>query len=1710
MTTIEQHPHHDFIKQSMPAWYVNASAELRQRLNDDIAHSHELREQLGHVLAPLKGLVEFAKPLLEKALLEKFGPGLDVEHDRFEMGPFYKGLIPKDKVSEFDSSSVSLLQAALHNFHQEDVDSVKATSLYDGTQLNQRAIELYQYPEPLKVPAVEFIALCRELDLGGKYQAHLNTVVGPWEAGEGRAASAMPLKNLIGSKEYKALRVQAHIALMKKDISAARYDNILGLSPDPQPSDPRATLERVVDFLDQPLVPERPTAPMNYYALGMLGIAVRDVLVFQAPGESACVVYMPNEPATPLKEYESLGQFMAALRGKLRQPAYQAYLTNFIAQRSKAVFAVHLENCLNPFTSKYMPGEEGKLIPRVYKQREWDDNADLRLELDQIPYSLYNHFHFQKMLRIKDDARCLAVPTGDEDAESRRARLAAWIERGMNIANFMAFFVPGLGEVMMVVAGAQLLNETFQGVEAWRHGDMQEALGHLASVAENIAVITAFGALGKIASPGEIPPVTGSSFVGKMVPVKLPGGATRLWSPDLTPFAHDIVLPKGTELSGEGTFTHLGKRYLPLEGKFYPVKHDPVLNKWRIEAPRGQRFSPVLEHNGAGGWRHEGENPLSWEVNTSFKRLSPMAAQVPDSAIAGAMKVAAIDEAQLLELHLTNQAPGPALADTIERFSVEEQVQVFQRKIGDAASYETADPYLQLELLTGIHRWSPSRRIQVVDAQGAVLAEYGASAAPDAQVIPVTERQLAEGKLLETVIEGMGEAAKNRMFGRNLDPTPANLAARLASESQGLAPQLFDWLYARRQSLNDPLVQLIKRDFPGLPTVAARHMLAEATPAQISGMNAAQKIPLELAGQARGYLRQARINRALEGFCLPSQGANPDTFKVAFQMMGDLPGWPGDLCIQIRQGTIDGPLLDSLGEISAPQRRTLIQQGTDYRVFDANGNELDIGQNLHNNFFSAVLHGLPAEARQAIGFADPVRDVEGLRLRIIERAMSDRRRVAKILGQQELGPGFHAPERLPDGRIGYRLSGRPGTSVTRYTEDLIDLLQEIYPDAPNVRSHVYYMLTHDIGYDVEGLVNQTLTRQQRLETLRLSLEGWVDPPRGSTSQVALARRSVAEAISRAVRNRQPMSPLSPTPLLLEGVDLSLIGDLPVLPGYYRDIESITLRNVAATPQQIDALLEHFPNLTRVELIGGGVTRLPRGLARLRQLNELSLEGMGMTIDQSFIDSLSELRSLLILDISGNRMGEVTDISGLVLSRLYMTDMSLSEWPTWTDNLSLHILDVSRNRIEHLPRYLLENEQGNLFELTVYGHGNPFNHDELLQCWLNQRGHNIYELEYDYPEDIRRLAPTPEVFEGDSSGTSDSDYDSSDDDTDWHSHNGDHVPPPAPVPSVDNWIIEGRTELNSRIRIAWDRVEQAGDAPNLLILLERLRGTPDFLRVHEELTNDVMGVLEAATDNPQLRGQLEIMANDRLHGADQTCQDGARLIFSDIQVSVYAETALAGVPEDRQTETLFGVIRRLFRLNEVQTIADLEIANREQRGLHVDHAEVRMAYRIQLANELSLPGQPVRMVWERLAAVDRQAILGARRLVLERELGPDFLEYAIEDQRWAQHLRTVHQADFERITAPIKARMDALEEHPPLDMAQNLRRRSAIYERLNAAHAANDPVALAAATSESLELDANPVVDHNEYDRQGRALIAELAAAEKALLRQLTHLMRQAW
>lgn len=149
---------------------------------------------------------------------------------------------------------------------------------------------------------------------------------------------------------------------------------------------------------------------------------------------------------------------------------------------------------------------------------------------------------------------------------------------------------------MMGVAVGQLLGEVYEGIEDWQRGDQQEALSHLLSVAENIALMGVFAGGQKVVGTlGRDLVRSHPAFFGQFTAIFNQAGKPRLWKPDLSPYEHDLprgfTLAEGTEelhQIGSTEYGRVGHRILA--GTF-----DSALRTWRLQHPgRPEAFSLYL------------------------------------------------------------------------------------------------------------------------------------------------------------------------------------------------------------------------------------------------------------------------------------------------------------------------------------------------------------------------------------------------------------------------------------------------------------------------------------------------------------------------------------------------------------------------------------------------------------------------------------------------------------------------------------------------------------------------------------------------------------------------------------------------------------------------------------------------------------------------------------------------------------------------------------------------------------------------------------------------------------------------------------------------------------------------------------------------------------------------------------------------------------
>ncbi|WP_178127122.1 DUF6543 domain-containing protein, partial [Pseudomonas sp. FSL R10-0071] len=102
-------------------------------------------------------------------------------------------------------------------------------------------------------------------------------------------------------------------------------------------------------------------------------------------------------------------------------------------------------------------------------------------------YQDYSEYLFiQKRRKLLEDAPLLAVSTDTEDQKTRhdrQQRLKKIGEWAVNVIEIVgSFFIPALGELMMLQMAYQILDDTYEGIRDWTQGKTIEAWDHLFNV----------------------------------------------------------------------------------------------------------------------------------------------------------------------------------------------------------------------------------------------------------------------------------------------------------------------------------------------------------------------------------------------------------------------------------------------------------------------------------------------------------------------------------------------------------------------------------------------------------------------------------------------------------------------------------------------------------------------------------------------------------------------------------------------------------------------------------------------------------------------------------------------------------------------------------------------------------------------------------------------------------------------------------------------------------------------------------------------------------------------------------------------------------------------------------------------------------------------------------------------------------------------------
>jgi len=1526
------------LRERLPLWMVQAPPQTLSAIEQAHSHSETSRRELTERLRALQPLDRFCAEKLRAYLIAQGHIGLDVRRDYLERPrrqPFGVGLYVTGVLLETARvERPSLLQAAMQNFTAAEAEP---GGLPDDTVI-RRGEDASLAPG---MTARQFVGYCRALDLGSAYQAHLREVFSlpaPGEPPLGLSYNAMAVA--VGSVKRSDVLIDLHIALGKQHISAAIHARLLSLINADVPA-------------GQVVQATAAQTPLIWQGLNIDGACLWSVVVFgeASPGELPArdlIVYMPNEPVRPWYEYPSLQDFEQYLTLKLQVASYRQVFGQYLDESER----------LNFFT-------------------QFDQRQALGAITAVPVLSNLSDFFFRAYVgKLQLDARLLAVPVEQVDEDARQQRWLNYLGVGLDVLNVASFVVPVLGQLMMGVAIGQLLGEVFDGVEDWSHHDNAQALRHLVNVVEDIAAMVLFAAGGRVVGSLKRSLSASTPFFDGVEAVRHVDGQPRLWRPRLSSYRPGVDLQVPRVNNSRGVYQANGKSYIRMDGHVYDISYDPAIGLWRINHPRNPKaYRPPLKHNHQGGWQQTHERPQSWtDPVYHLRRLAPGLADVPAESL---QRIAAINQVDLEVLQQwaqDHQALPQRFQDGVARWRQHRKVLDLIETLENGHAPDPVTARTQILALALMPGWPEGRFFEVLDEEGYLLVSYPDLAPFDYEdrSIHITEQQLRDGQVTDTLLLALTEDERHTLLGQTVElkEAPALLTRRLLDTVKDQHHVLYRKLYEHYNGFAFGEWAALCAHFPRLPRRVAWELFCDAPGVERHYLRKTGRVSLGLAQRSRVMLDLIDEDQALMGLYWPEL-ADASTRRAVFGMLGRLAHWPKDLLLQLREGSLAGPVLDQVGAATAAVRRTILHTAEGFQAFDERAADLNTRVNGPDGLLQAVVDCLSAAERRTMNLVGE-QSVDHLRSQLRFKSQDERGRIARYLWPERV----QMEEDEPAVCIQSQLQGKPGPAV-EFAPALVRKVGKLYPGMSPAQICVFLQ---GAGHDHLSRAKAVQGLEVELGALQQALKRWASDRRGHTDadgplwDYRLRRAQASKAIERCWRGQfivHDAQRLDVPGLTLDGMTL---GSLPPLPPQVRfdRARQVSLRNMGLG-DDVTYFLKHFTRLRSVDLADNRLTRLPEALSLMPDLDHLRLARNRLQLTQHTRKKLAEMRGLKSLDLAGNPLIDSPDVGQLRgLRELILRDCRLKDFPASARGLPyLEQVDLRENDIAELPDWLLAlpRERARAFNLRH----NPLStvSRAALGDYRQRVGVGMGFLE----DDISRLNEQR---------------------------------------ARDTWLADEHVADYADKDLAWSGLKNEPGSDGLFTLLAELGHTSDARQVREDMSRRVWQVLDATAADADLREEIFQRAATPLN-----CDDAVSVNFSSLEVLVeihQASRAINGKP--LTAKPLLKLAKGLFRLDQLEHIARRH--SLEHPG--ADPLEVSLAFRTGLKGVVYLPGQPQGMLHSDLAKVSRTALDQAQLDLKAAELSPALLKYIVELPFWREYLKRTHASRFEALNAPFSQRM----------------------------------------------------------------------------------------
>lgn len=1542
-------------------WFSALGASTQAKLRAANLKAWTSQNLVDHFMARTD-LYAFAEPLLRTRIKECHGLDLDVQLT-------WVRLYREGK----SARTVSLLDAALHNFASgEDADPDSSYISKPNENGHFDTLPIYR-----QMSIGQFQQLCRDLDIGAQYKTHLESLLLPADT---FAQGALRAKVIASQQD--ALAVAAQVALLKGDLGLDAHTMLF-------------------DLIGNQTRPQLAGWPVRFRDLSLLGTRLTGVsLMLYGAGENSgkrrAIAYIPHDPDHPLKDYDSLADFKEELIRQLRdnrfseatRQTYRQFFSQFVDQQQRGHFFAELEQRL--FTVRYFPREDP-----TDQRPPWRKVAveKPRLHFRHLPFreNYWRYGYQQKLNKILNDAREIAVSTADADSKARREWWDNFLKILEKIAEIVLLiatpFVPGLGEVMMVITALQLTTEVIEGVVDLAEGLGQEAAEHVISVVTNIIQLATFSAGAQI---GEVFRVKLSTLVDDMLPVKLPDGKASLWHRDLAPYAHDdLTLSAESKPDRHGLHQHERGSILPLDDKLYVVEKasaDPASKTHRIKHPkRTNAYQPKAEHNGQGAWLHEAENPQDWPDAKLMQRLGHSVERFTPAQRENIRRSSGTTHDELRRMHSDNSPPPPLLADTVKRFDAHEEVLDATAKIRNGEPIASESVWLE-PMLTGLPGWPSARALEVFarrDLTG-YSRKYGNPLAAPADTLRISLADLTAGRLPERVAGFLRDEEFNNLLGPMVTPEQrvAALRNRLADAVNQRRNEVVQHVYQAGERGGNGELRVIRQTFPELPLPLAEKVVAQARPAELQRIHDEQRLPLRLKTEARELDFEASATRAYEGF-LRDDLMTAQTERLALNTLKIHTDSFADLRIEVLEASAGGPLRCSVGPENATTVRRLIRNETGrYEVRDANGHSLHDGADFYESVLRALPDNvlanlnyrrgqgsalklwlmdncaLPAERRSALA-EPPIRAVVPRETELLVRgwpweAKTPEQRLRQLypkLNDQEIATFIKALEK----------KGETDAAITRLERErkTLDATLEnwrySYPsdiDASGEQTGISAAYVREGGLHIEQRLKECFARRSEIFD-----EHSNHPEQGYTLDLS------SEML-------QP--------------DLELWWrDLRQRPGMNRFLEQITAlkldnTQLSASP---DGLLGSFPNLRQLSARRCELQEIPTNVGRMNRLEVLDLADNNIQLSFASARQLDDLARLRILNLNGNTLRVPPDVGNMdQLFELNLANTRIRDWPQGLLEANGQtvqrprgfMLDMRGNPIDSLPQVELASDQARLVSRARFDKTRLTNEQRVQLGRYRESTGLSFDQRYSQAaqDEISHWQLFPRGSAGFSQSASYSKY---------------------------------REE-------SWHDLMNEPDSAGFFSVIRKQRETADYRteQGRRNLTARVWEMVDAAALDDRLREQLFRQAASPKDGGDL----GARL-FNSLGLKVLVtkacnESTSPSVLENR----LVRLARGAARLDRVSDEAAMEVSRQQQQHLidpHLpapDETQVHRAFETGLGERLDLPWQSPGMPDQPGAGVTQAKLDAAYQRIIGREQGDGLIDGMIDldsDRFWENYL-----------------------------------------------------------------------------------------------------------